>query len=193
MSFQLHVQGQRACFRRPEFANDLVTYDVITPPAARGLFEAIHWTPSIRWEILQVDVLHPIRSKWQVSAAGDEACRTRRTQVLCDVSYLVTARFEITEKAHANESAGQHARMFARRARRRDFYREPFLGLTEFSAEVRLVESAEENPALTPLDVSMDLGWMVFDAPTPECRRFFRASLEHGTMKLPARDQDLPS
>jgi CRISPR-associated protein Cas5d len=189
VSFQLYVEGPRACFRRPEFSTDLVTYDIITPPAVRGLFEAIHWTPSISWRVLEIQVINPIRSEWLGSAPDDSGAVARGMQILRDVAYLVSARFELTDKAHPSESAGQHARMFARRARRQDFYRRPFLGLTEFPAEISLVEEPRD---ISPLNLSADLGWMVFDAPAPEKRRFFRAVMECGIVRIPEPTEDLP-
>ena len=46
---RLHVWGERACFTRPEMKVERVSYDVMTPSAARGILEAIHWKPAIRW------------------------------------------------------------------------------------------------------------------------------------------------
>src|SRR5690625_1683791 len=63
MSFgvRLHVWGERACFTRPELKTERFSYDVITPSAARGILEAIHWKPAIRWCIDRIHVLKPIR------------------------------------------------------------------------------------------------------------------------------------
>ena len=58
---RLHVWGEYACFTRPEFKAERVSYDVITPSAARGIFEAVHWKPAIRWVIDRIHVLRPIR------------------------------------------------------------------------------------------------------------------------------------
>ena len=57
----LRVWGEYACFTRPELKAERVSYDVITPSAARGILEAIHWKPAIRWVIDRIHVLHPIR------------------------------------------------------------------------------------------------------------------------------------
>ena len=61
--FRLKVSGENACFTRPEMKVERVSYDVMTPSAARGILEAILWKPAIRWKILQIDVLNPI--KWE--------------------------------------------------------------------------------------------------------------------------------
>ena len=58
---KLHVWGEYACFTRPEMKVERVSYDVMTPSAARGILEAIHWKPAIRWAIDRIHVLKPIR------------------------------------------------------------------------------------------------------------------------------------
>jgi CRISPR-associated protein Cas5d len=57
----LRVWGNNACFTRPEMKVERVSYDVMTPSAARGILEAILWKPAIRWQIIRIDVLKPIR------------------------------------------------------------------------------------------------------------------------------------
>ncbi len=59
--FCLEVAGDYACFTRPEMKVERVSYDVITPSAARGIFEAIFWKPAIRWQVRKIEVLNPIR------------------------------------------------------------------------------------------------------------------------------------
>ena len=58
---RLHVWGEQACFTRPEMKVERVSYDVITPSAARGILDAIHWKPAIRWVVDRIHVLKPIR------------------------------------------------------------------------------------------------------------------------------------
>src|SRR5947199_9572772 len=58
---RLKVWGDHACFTRPEMKVERVSYDVMTPSAARGILEAIHWKPAIRWTIDRIHVLKPIR------------------------------------------------------------------------------------------------------------------------------------
>lgn len=57
---KLRVWGDYACFTRPEMKVERVSYDVMTPSAARGILEAIYWKPSIRWVIKAIHVLRPI-------------------------------------------------------------------------------------------------------------------------------------
>src|SRR5208337_5077112 len=61
MSINLHVWGDFACFTRPEMKVERVSYDLITPSAARGMVEAVYWKPEIRWRIDRIHVLKPIR------------------------------------------------------------------------------------------------------------------------------------
>ena len=58
---KLHVTGDFACYTRPEMKVERVSYDVITPSAARGVLEAIYWKPQFRWRIDKIHVLKPIR------------------------------------------------------------------------------------------------------------------------------------
>jgi CRISPR-associated protein Cas5d len=60
-SIRLHISGDFACFTRPEMKVERVSYDVITPSAARGILEAIYWKPQFRWVIDRIHVLKPIR------------------------------------------------------------------------------------------------------------------------------------
>ena len=58
---KLHISGDFACFTRPEMKVERVSYDVITPSAARGILEAIYWKPQIRWIIDRIHILKPIQ------------------------------------------------------------------------------------------------------------------------------------
>ncbi|RMF16838.1 MAG: type I-C CRISPR-associated protein Cas5 [Candidatus Dadabacteria bacterium] len=57
---QLEIWGNYAAFNRPEMKVERVSYDVITPSAARGILEAIYWKPQIRWCIDRLHILAPI-------------------------------------------------------------------------------------------------------------------------------------
>ena len=121
---RLHVWGERACFTRPEMKVERVSYDVITPSAARGILEAVHWKPAIRWQVDRIHVLKPIRfesirrnevggklSSANVakamragSTAGlatyvDEDRQQRAATILRDVAYVIEAHFELTRWA----------------------------------------------------------------------------------------------
>lgn len=72
----LEVWGDFACFTRPEMKVERVSYDVITPSAARAIFEAILWKPAIKWHITRIEVLNPIR--W-ISIRRNEVGRIENT------------------------------------------------------------------------------------------------------------------
>ena len=101
----LEVWGDYACFTRPELKVERVSYDVITPSAARAIFEAIFWKDAIRWEITKIEVLNPI--KWtsirrnEVGAVGnlktkcifiEEKRQQRNSLLLKDVRYRIHAK-----------------------------------------------------------------------------------------------------
>lgn len=105
--FCLEVSGPYACFTRPEMKVERVSYDVITPSAARAIFEAILWKPAIRWRVTRVEVLAPIRwasvrrnevgkiASPRTNAVFIEDERQQRAGLfLRDVIYRLHARFE---------------------------------------------------------------------------------------------------
>lgn len=213
MSFgvKLHVWGDYACFTRPEMKVERVSYDVITPSAARGILEAIHWKPAIRWLVDRIHVLKPIRfqsfrrnevgSKISASKAKsgmnnnsleglhllvDEDRQQRATIALRDVAYVIEAHFEMTTKAEIGDNVGKHADMFTRRARTGQCYHRPCFGVREFAADFALIEGAMPDVTLLPEDHDKDLGWMLYDIDfandmTPH---FFRAQMKDGIVEL---------
>jgi len=166
---KLWVGGARACFTRPEMKAERVSYDVITPSAARGILEAIHWKPAIRWVVDKIHVLKPIRfeslrrnevgskiSERNVKTAMnsgrldglgifvDEDRQQRASTILRDVAYVIEAHFELTAKAEDDDTEAKHAEMFRRRAEKGQCFHQPCLGTREFVADFRLIE--EELP-----------------------------------------------
>ena len=100
--FCLEVWGPYACFTRPELKVERVSYDVITPSAARAIFEAIFWKPTIKWQITKIEVLNPI--KWvnirrnEVGAVAtkspiyiEEKRQQKNSLMLQDVCYRIWA------------------------------------------------------------------------------------------------------
>lgn len=189
---KLHIWGERACFTRPEMKVERVSYDVITPSAARGILEAIHWKPAIRWQVDRIHVLRPIRFESirrnevgsKVSArnvlsamkakstqdlyivADDAQQRQQRTAtVLRDVAYVIEAHFELTNKAGAEDNVGKHLDQFKRYARKGRCFHQPCMGTREFPAHFALLEENDELPASTlgDADLDRDLGWMLLD------------------------------
>ncbi|MGM0583760.1 MAG: type I-C CRISPR-associated protein Cas5c [Pseudomonadota bacterium] len=206
----LLVWGERACFTRPEMKVERVSYDVMTPSAARGILEAIHWKPSIRWVINRIHVLKPIRfdsirrneiaskipaakaksamKASDVSGLGlsvDEDRHQRAMLCLRDVAYGIEAHFEMTPRAGPEDNPGKHADMFRRRALKGQCFHRPCLGVREFPADFELVE--EFPPSELPEDArDRDLGWMLHDIDYANDRRsvFFRARMENGVIDV---------
>lgn len=210
--FCLDVRGDFACFTRPEMKAERVSYDVITPSAARAIFEAICWKPAIRWELSRIEVLNPIRwislrrnevgsviSTRSVESAmrgvgaalalyADEDRQQRAGLFLRDVRYRLHARFTLTDRATTADNAGKFADMFRRRAERGQCVNQPYLGCREFAAHVQLVDGAAAQPA--PLEETRELGWMLHDLdfsdPANPAPRFFPARMERGVVQVPA-------
>lgn len=106
-SFCLEVKGDYACFTRPEMKVERVSYDVITPSAARGVFTAIFWKPAIRWRVQRIEVLKPIcwtsvrrNEVGRVASPGssgiliEDARQQRAGLFLRDVAYRLHAELE---------------------------------------------------------------------------------------------------
>lgn len=211
---RLHVWGERALFTRPEMKAERVSYDVMTPSAARGLLEAIHWKPAIRWVIDSITVLKPIRfetirrnevgsrlSARNIEAAMKEGAtnslvtcvdddrQQRASTLLRDVSYLIEAHFILTRRAGPGDTEGKHLEMFSRRARAGQTFHQPCLGTREFPASFELVEPGAPQPLPDPsLSGSRDLGWMLHDIDFDRDRtpHFFRAEMVDGRIVVPS-------
>jgi CRISPR-associated protein Cas5d len=208
---RLLVSGKYACFTRPEMKVERVSYDVMTPSAARGILEAIHWKPSIRWIIEEIHILKPIRfqsiRRNEVGAktpAGkikqalnsgslegvhlviEENRQQRAATVLTDVAYVIGARFELTTKADVTDNEGKHLDIFNRRARKGQCFHQPSLGTREFVARFNLIEPGE--PAPVAIEETRDFGFMLWDIDHAGDRSslFFRANLDKGVVKIPA-------
>lgn len=206
----LEVRGDFACFTRPEMKVERVSYDVITPSAARAVFEAILWKPVMRWRIRKIEVLNPIRwislRRNEVSkvisarnvqtamnnGAGNlgliiEDDRQQRAGLfLRDVVYRLHAELEMLPHAGADNHPAKFHEMFIRRAEKGQCINQPYLGCREFSCDFRLVEAPENERV--PVNDTRDLGWMLYDMdftnltnPRPQ---FFRAALQNGTLDL---------
>jgi len=214
MSIRLHVWGARACFTRPEMKVERVSYDVMTPSAARGILEAIHWKPAIRWHVDRIHVLKPIRFQSirrnevgaKASAANatsamkrgtteglgivvDENRQQRAALVLLDVAYVIEAHFTLTAKAGPDDSAAKHISMFNRRAAQGQCFHRPCLGTREFDAEFALIADGDALPPceLPPDKCNADLGWMLHDIDFANGNesRFFRAEMKNGVIEVP--------
>ncbi len=210
---RLRVWGEYACFTRPEMKVERVSYDVMTPSAARGILEAVHWNPAIRWVVDRIHVLKPIRflsfrrnevgakmsarnAKSAMEAgtlsglalAVEDNRQQRASTLLRDVDYVIEAHFELTPKAGEDDTAAKHASMFNRRAEGGQCFHRPCLGTREFVASFALVaEGAGLPPSDLPPDQrGRDLGWMLHDIDfaNDQTSRFFRARLVDGVLDV---------
>lgn len=212
LGLKLHVWGPYACFTRPEMKVERVSYDVMTPSAARGILEAIHWKPAIVWVIDRIYVLRPIRfqtfrrnevgskiptakvkaamgrdSLEGLGLAVDEDRQQRATIALYDVAYVIEAHFELTEKAGTDDTAAKHVEMFKRRAAKGQCFLQPCFGCREFAAHFELIDGDMSPSTLPAADNNRDLGWMLYDIDFSQPDKppmFFRARLENGILDV---------
>lgn len=206
---KLRVWGERACFTRPEMKVERVSYDVITPSAARGIIESIHWKPAIEWHIDRIHVLKQIRfesfrrnelsgrisertvraamrnGKGRLEQIIEDNRQQRATLLLRDVEYVIEAHFEMTDAAGEEDTPEKHYSMFLRRAKQGQCFHRPYLGCREFPAYFELVDSIPTSP----LKGERDLGWMLLDIDFANNMqpRFFRAKMIDGVIEVPSR------
>jgi CRISPR-associated protein Cas5d len=160
--FCLEVRGDYACFTRPEMKVERVSYDLITPSAARAVFEAILWKPGLRWRIRRIDVLNPVRwisvrrnevgavastrnaltamqeGRGQLALYIEDERQQRAGLFLRDVAYRLWADLEtLSDEARANPN--KYQAMFNRRAEAGQCVNQPYLGCREFAARFRPV------------------------------------------------------
>ena len=211
MSISLEVWGDYACFSRPEMKVERVSYDVITPSAARGLIEAIMWHPGMRWHVDRIQVCNPIRFtnirrnevkdvisartvKTAMERGGGElylstanSIQQRAAMILKDVRYIIDAHFDLTERAAPGDNCGKFQEMTRRRIEKGQFYHQPCFGVREFPAHFRLCTERPSCP--DDLAGEKDLGWMLLDMdysdPGDIRPRFFRAHMRDGVIDVP--------
>ena len=208
---KIRVSGDYALFTRPEMKVERVSYDIITPSAARGIIEAVYWKPAIRWVIDKIHVLNEIeftnirRNEVSEKASDSEARRRmngtttepmyisatdnrqqRAALVLKNVDYVIEAHFDMTDKAGEEDTKEKHYNIALRRLRKGQHFHAPCLGTREFGAKVELIEEGTEMPK-SPLG-NFELGWMLYDLDFSDSEdikpQFFKASLKNGVLDL---------
>jgi len=210
----LEVRGDFACFTRPEMKVERVSYDVITPSAARAVFEAILWKPAITWRVTKIEVLNPIRwislRRNEVGAIAspgkdgivvEDERQQRAGLLLRDVAYRLHADFALDRNPanhrgqfpHLSKHGGETANsvekfheMFLRRTSNGQCINQPYLGCREFACDFRLIENpATERKAIAE---TRDLGWMLHDMDFTNLAdpkpKFFRAEMMEGVIDL---------
>lgn len=210
MSISVEVWGDYACFSRPELKTERVSYDVMTPSAARGLLDAIYWHPGMRWVVDRIHVCAPIRftnirrnevkdivsarnakaameSGEEIYLATSESIQQRAAMVLRDVRYVIDAHFEMTARATPTDNPGKFQDIMRRRVEKGQFYHQPCFGVREFPAQFKPCE--ELPPCPDELKGEKDLGWMLLDLDYSDREnitpRFFRAVLRGGVLEVP--------
>lgn len=207
------VWGEFACFTRPEFGVERVSYEMMTPTAAIGVLDSIFWKPEFRWRIVAIDALQPVR--WlQVRrneiqsrqtpriarhwAEGDDAGldvaedRTQRsTLLLYGVAYLIHAQAELQRGVKGDQA--KYRDQLRRRVERGQCHERPYLGCREFVADFGPLEENDH-----PVDWSQNLGSMIFsvyagsedhDQRADATPIFFPAQVRHGRMLVPKLPQ----
>ena len=213
----LEVWGDWACFTRPELKVERVSYDVITPSAARAIFEAILFKRyAMRWQVTRIEVLNPI--KWttirrnEVGAVAskspiyiEEKRQQKNTLLLQDVRYRIYAKLVFIpvkdrpkgafakHQPDASENPMKYYQMFERRAYQGQCFTQPYLGCREFAAGWEYVENVEGRQA--PIAEDRDLGIMLYDMefdknPQKPDAMFYRAKMEQGTIVVPDKDSE---
>lgn len=216
MAIRLEVWGEYALFTRSEMKTERVSYDIITPSAARGVLESIYWHPGMRWSIDRIHVCAPIRFmnlrrnevKSVISARSARTVMERGTgelylstsndiqqraaMLLTDVRYVIEAHFDMTERAAPGDNPGKFQDIIKRRIRRGQCYSQPYFGCREFAAQFRECDHIPRCPE--ELKGERDLGYMLYDLDysDPQDIRplFFRAKLCNGILNVPSRDSE---
>ena len=182
-----------------------VSYDIMTPSAARGLVEAIFWHPGLRYSIDRIYLLNPIRftniRRNEVKAAllasaalraakGGEApvlytsqeIQQRAAMVLRDVHYVIECHFDMIDRAAPGDNPGKFQDILRRRLTKGQCYHMPYFGCREFRASFREWHGGK----IPAIDLTQDLGWMLYDLDYTDPQniqpQFFRARLEHGVL-----------
>lgn len=214
MSIKLEVWGDYALFSRPEFRVERVSYDVMTPSAARGILDAIMWHPGLRWIVDCIHICSPIqffnirrnevkstisarnaktvmeKGRGELYIATPESIQQRASMILRDVHYIIEAHFEITEKAAPSDNPGKFQEMMKRRINKGQYFYEPYFGCREFPVHFSECESIPPCPA--ELRGIKDLGYMFWDMDYSDPKDikplFFRAVLQDGLLTIPTRD-----
>lgn len=213
MAVKLEVWGNYALFTRPEMKTERVSYDVITPSAARGILEAIFWHPGLRWQIDRIHVCAPIeftniRRNEVKSVISGRNVRTvmekgrgvlfistqadiqqRAAMLLKNVHYVIEAHFDMTDKAAPSDNPGKFQEIMTRRMKKGQFYHQPCFGCREFPVNFKMCEALPECP--DSLKGVRDLGYILYDMDYSDSENirplFFRAAIRDGVIEIPDR------
>lgn len=202
----VQVWGEAALFSRPELKVERVTYPVMTPSAAVGVLESIYWKPEMRYEIVAIEVLKPIRqftirrNETTDVAPVSEAIRgTRRVDTVAhrdqrnavclrDVAYRIHAH--IVTAPHADKPVAAYRDQLRRRVRRGACFQQPYLGTREFSAHFGCPDDTPRQRELTE-DIGIMLHSIRRDAAGVPRMEWFAARITEGVLMVPERGMEL--
>ena len=185
------MEGDYACFTRPELKVERVSYDVPPPGALEGMLKSIYWKPAIRYVIDRIIVFHPIdlmnirrnevkdkvlysSVKNQMNGKGADPCiytsesrSQRASMVLKNVRYGVAFHFELTGLRDEEESDAEnkHYNILKRRLEKGQCFRTPCLGCSEFPVKkIQIVDAFDENEISDQIKAmgDVDLGFMSY-------------------------------
>lgn len=213
----LEVWGDWACFTRPELKVERVSYDVITPSAARAIFEAILFKRyAMRWQVTKIEVLNSI--KWTTirrNEVGALASKTplfiedkrqqKNSLILQDVHYRIYAKLIFIpvknrpkdafsqHQPDASENPRKYYEMFERRASQGQCFTQPYLGCREFAANWKYIEDTDNLDL--PIAEDRDLGIMLYDMdfdndPQKPDAMFYRAQMIQGVIVVPDKENE---
>lgn len=213
MSISVEVWGDYALFTRPELKVERVSYDAITPSAARGLLDSIFFHPGMKWVVDRIYVCSPIcftnirrnevketisfkkmnalmesgKGELYLDTSSHDNIQQRAAMVLRNVHYVIDAHFEMTMRASPTDNPGKFQEMMRRRLAKGQCFHNPYLGVREFPANFR--PCTELPPCPEELKGERDLGWMLLDMDYSNREnitpRFFRAVLRDGVLEVP--------
>jgi CRISPR-associated protein Cas5d len=206
--FCVRAWGENALITRPEAKSERLSYEVLTPSAARGILDSVLWHPAIRNVVDRITVLKPIQfdsirrnEVGEVARLGSirkayttgegyhldpvEHRQQRASVILRDVDYLIDAHFEmIPEKMGPDDTPEKYYNMMLRRLRKGQFYSQPYFGCREFAAHLALVEG-DRPVSCYAGEAERDLGWMLYGIDFEHSARpvFFHAVMRHGVIE----------
>jgi CRISPR-associated protein Cas5d len=207
---KVKVEGDFACFTRPDLKVERMTYPCITPSAARGILDSILWKPEFQWYVRKIIVLKPVRfctikrneinSKQGRNPIVIEEKRAQRNSVvLKDVAYIIEASIYQERQSDKNKPDKYIGRkgvdadndgMFIRRVKKGQCWRRPYLGVREFSAEFMEPDGTEQ-----PIQETIPIGSMLFDIfydanGKPEPLFFYDVAIRNGTLNCEVPEND---
>lgn len=197
---KVKVEGDFACFTRPDLKVERMTYPCMTPSAARGVLDCILWKPEFQWYVRRILILNPIKffsikrneinSKQSKTPIVIEDKRVQRNSIILkNVSYIIEA--SIYQKEHDPKNLPlKYIEMFERRVRKGQCWRKPYMGTREFSAEFFPVEGSEQ-----PINETIPIGSMLFDIyfdakGKPEPIFFYDVAIKDGILECPEEENN---